>query len=257
MILRRNQPNQTVQIGPLLDGGGSPITFNADAYVGLSAGDNLPVHVGAGVWRYTFSQQETDQPIVTLRLASGDESRAVVLNFVTLAVTAEGFVNATVASLPNVTISQIQDREGDPHPIEPPAGDAYRLDTFPLNQMLNVLPGRDRGIARPARGKIVVSQGERITIARSVVDANNAAVNLSGRTLQFVIETAQGVDLAVIPTENITISGSSNNTYSFVVPAAASARVGNFAYALNDLGTSKAELAKGDWIVEARPLADS
>jgi len=118
-------------------------------------------------------------------------------------------------------------------------------------------PGRDRGAARPAKGKIVVSQGERITIARQVVDANNSPVNLSGRTLQLVIETAQGVDLVVVPNSSITISGTGNDTYSFVVPEAASSRVGNFTYALNDLGSSKAELAKGDWIVEYRPLADS
>jgi hypothetical protein len=103
----------------------------------------------------------------------------------------------------------------------------------------------------------VIAVGELITITREVLDVNRNPLSLAGRTLQVVIQDARGVDIATVPNSAITISGSSNNAFSFVVPANASARVGNFTYALNDVGSSKAELARGDWIVESRPLADS
>ena len=121
-----------------------------------------------------------------------------------------------------------------------------------LTVNIDVLPGRDRGLPQANKGRIIVAQGELITISRQVVDGNGNAITLTGRTLQFVIEDARGADVAKIDT--ITISGS---TYSFTVPSGASARVGNYTYALNDLGASKALLASGDWIVESRPLADS
>lgn len=126
-----------------------------------------------------------------------------------------------------------------------------------LTVNVNVLPGRDRGLPQSNRGRIVIAQGELITISRQVVDGNGAAMNLSGRTLQFIIQDARGVDVAIVPNSSITVSGTGNSTYTFVVPIEASARAGNFSYWLNDLGASKAELAKGDWIVEARPLADT
>lgn len=255
MILRRNIALQYVELGPIRDASGNPITSGVSAFVNNAAGAGTLVHRAVGIWGYTFTQAETDAELVALRLTAA--GGGIAQTFVALAITAGGFVNATVNALPPVTLSQIQDREGDLRPIEPPASDAYRLDTYPLSQMLNVLPGRDRGLPQSNRGRIVVAQGELITISRQVVDGNGAAVNLSGRTLQFIIQDARGVDVAVVPHSSITVSGTGNSTYSFAVPTAGSARVGNFSYWLNDLGASKAELARGDWIVEARPLADS
>jgi hypothetical protein len=66
------------------------VTSGASAYIGLTACGGTFTHVGAGVWRYTFVSDETDASIVTLRVLSGDENRAVVLNFATLAIDANG-----------------------------------------------------------------------------------------------------------------------------------------------------------------------
>ncbi len=134
---------------------------------------------------------------------------------------------------------------------------SYKVDFYNSLAQANVLPGRDRGLPQSNKGRITIAQGELITIARQVVDGNGNPMNLAGRTLQLVIETAQGVDLAVIPNSAITVSGTNNDTYSFAVPSQASAKVGNFTYSLNDLGASKALLASGDWIVTARAIADS
>lgn len=126
-----------------------------------------------------------------------------------------------------------------------------------LTGSMNILPSSDKNTARRLRGQIVIAVGELITITREVLDVNRNPLSLVGRTLQVVIQDARGVDIATVPNSAITIGGSSNNAFSFAVPANASARVGNFTYALNDVGSSKAELARGDWIVESRPLADS
>lgn len=135
--------------------------------------------------------------------------------------------------------------------------DLLKIKALVDNSKVVVLPGRDRALPKSNRGRIVVSQGELITIVRAVVDGNGNPLSLAGRTLQFVIQDARGLDVAVVPNSSITVSGASSDSYSFVVPSAGSARVGNFVYALNDIGSSKAELTKGDWIVESRPLADS
>lgn len=123
--------------------------------------------------------------------------------------------------------------------------------------VITVLPGRDRGLPQSNRGRIIIAESELITISRQVVDGNGSPLNLSGRTLQFVIQDARGIDIAVVANASIAVSGTNSDTYSFAIPSAASARVGNFTYALNDIGPTKAEIAKGDWIVESRPLADS
>lgn len=120
-----------------------------------------------------------------------------------------------------------------------------------------VLPGRDRGPAGRFRSVIVIAQNELITISRQVLDGNGNPMNLSGRTLQFVIQDARGNDVAIVPNADITISGTNNDTYSLAVPTNASLKSGNFSYALNQIGGGNAKLVSGDWIVEARPLADS
>ncbi len=132
--------------------------------------------------------------------------------------------------------------------------DSYEAAVATTTVSINVLPGSDKGIARGSRGEIVVLLQEEITISRTVVDANNAPVDLRGRTLEFVIEDARGNDVAVISNTDIDVSGTDHNTYSFTVPAAASATVGNFEYALNDVGNS-ANLAIGNWIVKKRALS--
>ncbi len=134
---------------------------------------------------------------------------------------------------------------------------AYKVDFYNSLSQANVLPGRDRGLPQSGRSRIVVSQGELITIARQVVDGNGNPMNLAGRTLQFIIQDARGVDIAVIPHSSITVSGTNNDSYSFTMTAECSARAGNFSYWLNDVGASKAELVTGDWIVKPRPLADA
>jgi hypothetical protein len=136
-----------------------------------------------------------------------------------------------------------------------PVIDAIEAQT--LDNKTIVLPGRDRALPQSIRGQIIVALGELITIARQVVDANGNPLNMSGRTLQFVIQGAQGVDVAAIPSASITISGANSDTYSFTVPSSASAKVGNYTYSLNDVGATKAQLASGDWIVQSRPLADA
>ncbi len=121
--------------------------------------------------------------------------------------------------------------------------------------MVTVLPGRDRAIPRSNRGQIILKLQEEIVISRAVVDGNGNPVNLQGRTLQFVIQDARGTDVAVVETNAISISGTNHDTYSFTVPAAATARVFNGEYALNDV-TAKSNLAEGDWIVQRRALKD-
>ncbi len=126
-------------------------------------------------------------------------------------------------------------------------------DTVPVQTSITVLPGRDRAIPRSNRGQIILKLREEIVISRAVVDGNGNPVNLQGRTLQFVIQDARGTDVAVVESNAISISGTNHDTYSFAVPAAATARVFNGEYALNDLG-AKSNLAEGDWIVQHRAI---
>jgi len=120
--------------------------------------------------------------------------------------------------------------------------------------VLNVLPGTDRGIDRGVRGQIIVLLQEEITISRSVVDANGSPVDLRSLTLEFVIEDARGNAVATVADADLSVGGTDHNSYSFTVPAAASAKLGTFEYALNDTG-NKANLALGDWIVKRRAVS--
>lgn len=130
--------------------------------------------------------------------------------------------------------------------------DSYESAT--ATTTFNVLPGTDRGIDRGARGQIIVLLQEEITISRSVVDANGSPVDLRSLTLEFVIEDARGNAVATVADADLSVGGTDHNSYSFTVPAAASAKLGTFEYALNDTG-NKANLALGDWIVKRRAVS--
>jgi len=121
--------------------------------------------------------------------------------------------------------------------------------------VVSVLPGRDRAVADAGASVITVKLNEIVTIARSVVDANDAAMDLSGYTnLQFVVQDARGLDVAVIAHADITISGTDNDTYSFVNTSAMTAKLGVFDFSLNEV--SGGQIVGGKWIVLRRAVAD-
>lgn len=118
-----------------------------------------------------------------------------------------------------------------------------------------ILPGRDRAVADAGASTITVKSGEIITIARAVVDANGLPMNLSGFTnLQFVVQDARGVDLAVVNHDSITVSGANSDTYSFVTTSAMTAKLGVFDFSLNQVGGG--QIVGGKWIVLRRAVAD-
>jgi hypothetical protein len=140
--------------------------------------------------------------------------------------------------------------------LDRPAANGYSdvSDSPSANSVITVLPGRDRAVADAAASSITVKLGEIITIARSVVDANGLPMDLSGFTnLQFVVQDARGLDLAVVAHASITISGTSHDTYSFVTPSGFTAKLGVFDFSLNQVGGG--QIVGGKWIVLRRAVA--
>ena len=89
--------------------------------------------------------------------------------------------------------------------------------------MTGVVESRVRGTT------IEVFTGETSTVSIAAIDATGAAVDLSGKTLEIVIEATSGTDKATIEDASITVVGSS---FSFAIPSAVSSSEGSYRWAL-------------------------
>lgn len=107
MLLRRNIAGQTVEIGPLETTGIVPLT--ATPYVNDILGAGTIVSTNGKCWKYTFTQAETDAPLIRLRLEQG--AFAMAVTFATLILTPEGTVDQVekvvdvIGSIPGIVSS--------------------------------------------------------------------------------------------------------------------------------------------------------
>lgn len=106
------------------------------------------------------------------------------------------------------------------------------------------------GFARRVGGnRPEVYKNETVTIGPIVLtDANNDPVDLSGKTLSVVIENkATKVDVDVVTPS---VSGGSNNQYSFTIDSTVTGTIGVYAFALREnADTTKLLLDEGEVIV--------
>jgi hypothetical protein len=68
------------------------------------------------------------------------------------------------------------------------------------------------------------------------------------------VQDARGLDLATVDHADITISGTDDDTYSFVCPIEMTSRLGVFDFSLNQVGGG--QIVGGKWIVQRRAVAD-
>lgn len=91
----------------------------------------------------------------------------------------------------------------------------------------------------------------------AITDSTGAAVDLSGKTLQVVIEGV-GVDVAVVASGDITVSGADSNQITFNAPAAATTKGTNArTWSLRDTADGNRVLARGNWKLLEAAKADA
>lgn len=81
-----------------------------------------------------------------------------------------------------------------------------------------------------------------------VVDSTGEGVDLSGKSLQFTLETLTGARVAT--TNAVTISGGGSNIASFTASEAWHGQSGLFRYALRDVADGARVWARGDYVIE-------
>jgi hypothetical protein len=106
---------------------------------------------------------------------------------------------------------------------------------------------------RVSKDEIEIYKTEGYTLVRTVTDAVGANVDLSGKTLELIIEGENRNDKAVIPDADIDISGTGNATYTVEIPTTVSAKADktyNF-YLWDKTNAARPKLLdKGRFVVE-------
>jgi hypothetical protein len=77
---------------------------------------------------------------------------------------------------------------------------------------------------RVSKDEIEIYKTEGYTLVRTVTDAAGANFDLSGKTLELIIEGENRNDKAVIPDADIDVSGTGNATYTVEIPTTVSAK---------------------------------
>lgn len=122
---------------------------------------------------------------------------------------------------------------------------------------VNVLPAVGIVADRSPAATITPVIGE--TISQSITlyaTDGTTPINLSGKTLAIVFETLQGVDVAVVGSGNITISGTSNNVVGFAYPSAVTASERTLRFAIRDAAAPLTMYLQGLCIVTRAPQVD-
>lgn len=88
---------------------------------------------------------------------------------------------------------------------------------------------------RATTSTLYARTNESFLVVRTVTDAAKALVDLSSRTLRFICEAESGLDQTVIEAADITISGTSDATYSLKIPKTVMTKARTLTCALRDV----------------------
>jgi len=122
---------------------------------------------------------------------------------------------------------------------------------------VNVLPAVGIVADRSPGATITPVVGE--TISQSITlyaTDGTTPINLSGKTLAIVFETLQGVDVAVVASGSITISGSNSNVVTFAYPSVVTASERTLRFAIRDAAAPLALYLQGLCVVTRAPQVD-
>lgn len=121
----------------------------------------------------------------------------------------------------------------------------------PADLQITVAPLSASITARVNGTTITYFVGEIISQTVAITDSAGSAVDLSGKTLQVVIDSpkASHGDVQVIGSGSITVSGASNNQITFTNTAAVTATARTLRWALRDTANGDEVLAHGRVVV--------
>jgi hypothetical protein len=120
---------------------------------------------------------------------------------------------------------------------------------------VTVLPSSSVADVRADGSCITLYKGEEIPITHSVYDQVEAPIDLTGRTLEFIVESLAGTDLFTDST--LTISGEFNNTFTTdATTSTLTGAVRECRWTLWDYTVGKVVLAQGRLSVKAAATAD-
>lgn len=115
-----------------------------------------------------------------------------------------------------------------------------------------VIPATATSIDRVNGTTIAIYVGEICNVSVSVTDMDNEPVDLTGMTLQLVIEAADTDDIAVVANADISVAGS---TFTFAIPALVSANERLWYWVLRNTDENTVE-ARGVVEVNYAPTED-
>jgi hypothetical protein len=124
--------------------------------------------------------------------------------------------------------------------------------------VVNVLPATGIVADRSAGATLNPVVGETISQSITVYQSDGTtAVDLSGKTLKVIFETMSGVDVAVVQTADITISGTDDNIVTFAYPSAVTASERSLRFAIRDAAAPLTMYLQGVCSVVAAPKVDA
>lgn len=88
---------------------------------------------------------------------------------------------------------------------------------------------------RTTTSTVYVASNQSYLVVRTVTDSARALVSLTGRTLRFICEGQSGLDKTVIEDVDITVSGTSDATYSCKIPKTTLNRARSLSCVLRDV----------------------
>jgi hypothetical protein len=132
-------------------------------------------------------------------------------------------------------------------PVEASGGDAVRFINLGNTNILSRESGQT---LMPVVGETV---GQSITLYQQ---DKTTPLSLAGKDLSIVFETLQGVDVAVVSSGSISISGDDYNVITFTYPAAVTLRERNLKFAVRDSSAPRTMYLQGLCVVTKAPQVD-
>jgi hypothetical protein len=122
---------------------------------------------------------------------------------------------------------------------------------------VNVLPAVGISADRSPGVTLNAFVGETITQSITLYETDGTTpIVLTGKTLAIVFETRLGVDVAVVSSGDITISGASDNVVTFAYPEAATSAQRTLKFAIRDAAAPLTVYLQGLLIVDRAPSVD-
>lgn len=126
------------------------------------------------------------------------------------------------------------------------------------NATVNVLPATGIVADRSAGVTLSPVVGETISQAITLYQSDGTtAVNLSGKTLKIIFETMAGIDIAIVSSTDITISGTESNVVTFAYPSAVTSSDRTLRFAIRDAAAPLTMYLQGVCSVTAAPKVDA